>query len=131
MISKYIYIVLGTLSMSIGLIGIVTPGLPTTPFLLLSAFLYSKSSPRLHRKLLEHKITGAYLNRVNGGLSLKARLFSIAFMWVMICISAFVVFKSNPTMQYVMLGLGIIGTVAQLIVLRKRKLKDEMCDEDL
>lgn len=131
MISKYIYIVLGTLSMAIGLIGIVTPGLPTTPFLLLSAFLYSKSSPRLHRKLLEHKITGAYLNRVNGGLSLKAGLFSIALMWVMICISAFVVFKNNPTMQYVMLGLGIIGTVAQLIVLRKRRLKEEKCDEDL
>lgn len=131
MISKYIYIVLGTLSMAIGLIGIVTPGLPTTPFLLLAAFLYSKSSPRLHQKLLNNKVTGAYLNRVNGGLSIKARLISIAFMWVMISFTVFVVFKNNLTMQYVMVGLGAIGTIAQLIVLRKRKPKEERCNEDL
>lgn len=131
MISKYIYIILGTISMSLGVIGIVTPGLPTTPFLLLTAFLYSKSSPRLHQKLLEHKVTGAYLNRVNGGLSLKARIFSIVFMWVMIGTTIFMVFKEKPTMQYVMVGLGLIGTIAQLIVLRKRKPKDEKIVEDL
>lgn len=131
MISKYIYIILGTISMSLGVIGIVTPGLPTTPFLLLTAFLYSKSSPRLHQKLLEHKVTGAYLNRVNGGLSLKARIFSIVFMWVMISTTVFMVFKEKPTMQYVMVGLGLIGTIAQLIVLRKRKPKEEKIVEDL
>lgn len=109
--------------MIVGLIGIVTPGLPTTPFLLLTAFLYAKSSPRLHKKLLEHKITGSYINRVNGGLSLKMRLFSICFMWVMISFTAFFVFKDNATMQLLMLGLGVIGTIAQLIVLGKKKSK--------
>jgi Flp pilus assembly protein protease CpaA len=39
----------------------------------------------------------------------------------MICISAFVVFKNNHTMQYVMLGLGMVGTIAQFIVLGRRK----------
>lgn len=80
---------------------------------------------------MDHKITGAYLNKVNSGLSLKARLFSIAFMWVMICITIFVVFKEKPTMQYVMAGLGLIGTIAQLIVLRKRKPKIEKEVDDL
>lgn len=120
---KYIYILLGTISLILGLLGIVTPGLPTTPFLLLTAFLYAKSSPRLHQKLLDNKVTGAYLNRVSGGLSLKARIFSIAFMWVMVSFTAFFVFKNNETMKYVMLGLGIVGTIAQLIVLRKRNPK--------
>lgn len=122
---KYLYIILGTISLCIGLLGIITPGLPTTPFLLLTAFLYAKSSPKLHQKLLNHKVTGAYLNRVSGGLSLKARLFSIGFMWVMVCFTAFFVFKNNETMRYVMLGLGCIGTIAQLIVLRKRKPKNK------
>lgn len=56
---------------------------------------------------------------MSGGLSLKGRLISIGIMWVMICISAFAVFE-HGTMRFVMLGLGVIGTIAQLIVLRKR-----------
>lgn len=122
---KYIYIIGGSISLALGLIGIVTPGLPTTPFILLTAFLYGKSSPQLYKKLVEHELTGAYINRVSKGLSLKARLFSIALMWVMISFTAFVVFKNNFTMQIVMLGLGAIGTIAQIIVLGRRKSPDK------
>lgn len=118
---KYFYIITGTISLTLGLIGIVTPGLPTTPFLLLTAFLYAKGSPFLHKKLLENKITGGYINKVNKGLSVKARLFSIVFMWLMISFTVFVAFNNNRTMQFVMIGLGLIGTVAQFIFLRKRK----------
>lgn len=117
---KAIYITLGSLTLLLGLLGIITPGLPTTPFLLLTAFLYARSSPKLYKKLLDHKITGKYIKRVNNGLSVKARIISIAIMWCMVCFSAFVIFRTQ-TMQYVMLGLGCIGTIAQLIVLRKRK----------
>ena len=118
---KYIYIIGGTISLILGLIGIVTPGLPTTPFILLTAFLYSKSSPRLYKKLVDHELTGAYIKRISNGLSLRARLFSITLMWIMISITVFVVFKYNSTMQIVMFGLGIIGTIAQIIVLGKKK----------
>ena len=117
---KAIYITLGSLTLLLGLFGIITPGLPTTPFLLLTAFFYARSSPKLYKKLLDHKVTGKYIKRVNNGLSVKARILSIAIMWCMVCFSAFVIFRTQ-TMQYVMLGLGCIGTVAQLIVLRKRK----------
>ncbi len=117
---KYIYITCGTISLTLGIIGIVTPGLPTTPFILLSAYLYGKSSPKLYKKLVNHRVTGAYINRVSSGLSLKARLISIAFMWVMISITIIFVFKNNSTMQIVMFCLGIIGTIAQIIVLGKK-----------
>lgn len=121
MLIRYLYIILGTISLFLGLIGIITPGLPTTPFILLTGFLYAKSSPKLHQWLLSNKITGVYINRVNSGLSLKARLVSIGLMWLMISFTTFVIFKSNFTMQMIMLGLGIIGSIAQLIVLRKKK----------
>ncbi len=117
---KYIYITCGTISLTLGIIGIVTPGLPTTPFILLSAYLYGKSSPKLYKKLVNHRVTGAYINRVSSGLSLKARLISIAFMWVMISITIIFVFKNNSTIQIVMFCLGIIGTIAQIIVLGKK-----------
>lgn len=122
---KYLLIFLGTISLILGLCGLVIPGLPTTPFILLTGTLYAKSSPKLYKKLEQNKLTGKYLNRLKTGLSWKARLISILIMWCMVSFSAFVVFKSNDTMRLVMIMLGVIGTVAQLIVLRKKNPKDE------
>lgn len=118
---RYIYIVLGILSITLGILGFVVPALPRTPFFLLAAYLFSKGSPYLHNKLMNNKLIGPYIHRVNNGLSLKARLISIAFMWCMISITVFTVFKHNKTMQYVMVALGIIGTIMQFIFLRKKE----------
>ena len=123
---KYLFIILGLISLGLGLLGIVTPGLPTTPFILLTGVLFAKSSPRLHQKLLDHKITGPSIRRVNNGFSTKGLIISISIMWTMIILTTLVVFKSNQTMQFVMLGLGFVGTVSQIIVLRKRKKKEKV-----
>lgn len=119
---RYLYIVLGLITLSLGLLGIVTPGLPTTPLILLTGVLFAKGSPRLHQKLIENKITGKYIRRVNEGFNIKTLVISIGFMWCMVCFSAFVVFNYG-TMRFVMIGLGAIGTIAQIIVLRKKKQK--------
>lgn len=119
---RYVYIILGFISLGLGLLGIVTPGLPTTPFILLTGVLFAKSSPRLHQKLMDHKLTGKYIRRVNDGLSWKGLTISIGIMWCMIFFTAFVVF-GNGTMRFVMLGLGLIGTISQIIVLSKKKRK--------
>lgn len=123
---KYLYIALGMITLALGLLGIVTPGLPTTPFILLTGVLFAKSSPRLHQKLLDNKLTGRYIRRVNEGFSLKGIAISIGIMWCMVCFTAFVVFKNNNTMQYIMLGLGMIGTIAQFIVLSKKMRKKKV-----
>ncbi|MDR2823760.1 MAG: YbaN family protein, partial [Prevotellaceae bacterium] len=57
---KYLLIVLGVISLAWGVLGIFLPLLPTTPFLLLSAFLFARSSEKLHSWLLNHKILGKY-----------------------------------------------------------------------
>jgi uncharacterized membrane protein YbaN (DUF454 family) len=46
--NRYIYLTLGWIFLVIGMIGIVVPLLPTTPFLLLTAICFSKGSDRLH-----------------------------------------------------------------------------------
>lgn len=120
---RYLYITLGLITLALGLIGVVTPGLPTTPFILLTAVLFAKGSPRLHQKLLDNKITGKYIHRVNEGFSIKGIAISIGIMWCMICLTTFFAFKNNITMQYVMISLGAVGTIAQIIVLRKKKKK--------
>lgn len=117
---RYLYVVLGLITLSLGLLGIVTPGLPTTPFILLTAFFFAKGSPRLHHRLLNHKLTGRYLKKVNGGLGIKGLTISIFIMWCMVCFTAFVIFNYG-TMRFVMLGLGVIGTISQIMVLRKKR----------
>jgi uncharacterized membrane protein YbaN (DUF454 family) len=121
---KYLFIAFGVLSVAIGIAARFIPLIPTTPFILLAAYLFARSSPRMYQKLLENRFTGAIIRNVNSGLSLKARLISISFMWLMICISAFGFFSG--TMRYVALGLGVIGTISQLIFLRKKKPKEKV-----
>lgn len=120
---RYLYIFLGSLSLFLGFLGLVTPGIPTTPFILLTGYLYARSSPTLYAKLQKNRITGFFLRSVEEGLNWKIRLFSISFMWIMVLITAFLVFGSEDKMRYVMIGLGIIGTIAQLIALRKKPSK--------
>lgn len=120
---KYLFIFLGCLCLFMGFLGLFVPGIPTTPFVLLTGYLFARSSPPLYAKLLKNKYTGACLRSVEEGVSLKTRLFSISFMWLMILLTAFFVFDAEGKMRYIMIGLGVIGTVAQAIALRKKKPK--------
>jgi len=55
---RSLYIALGSLALVVGLIGIFVPLLPTTPLLILAAFLYSKGSPRMHQWMLDNPFFG-------------------------------------------------------------------------
>jgi len=112
----------------LGLLGLITPGLPTTPFILLTGFLYAKSSPKLYRLLEQNKLTGMYLRGINEGFGLKTRIFMLSLMWLMILITAFLVFRNNQVMKIVMIVLGIIGTISQLLFLKKKKVVTETAD---
>lgn len=58
---QYLLIILGTITLCLGIIGIILPLLPTTPFLLLSATCYVNSSKRLYDWLINHKVLGIYI----------------------------------------------------------------------
>lgn len=63
--SRYIYLLLGWIFLVIGIIGIVVPLLPTTPFLILTAICFSKGSEKMHYWLLNHKVFGPPINEWN------------------------------------------------------------------
>lgn len=76
--------ILGTVSLLLGVIGIFLPVLPTTPFLLLSAALYFRSSPRLYSWLMEHPQLGAYIKnfREHNAIPLRVKIISVALVWI-------------------------------------------------
>jgi hypothetical protein len=110
-------ITLGTLFVGIGLVGVVLPGLPTTPFMIMAAGCYVKSSQRLYRWVTDHPLFGTAVKRFleERTISRRGRVASLGMMWIMIGLSvAFVL--TGLTGRIAVLALGIIGTVVVLSV---------------
>lgn len=80
---------LGIISLTLGIIGIFVPILPTTPFLLASVALFAKSSPKLYYKLLNNKYLGEYIKnfRIHKSIPLKTKIFAISLLWISIATS--------------------------------------------
>ena len=110
---KIVLIILGTISLFFGILGIFIPGLPTTPFILLTAGLYVRSSEKLYNRLITNKYLGSFISnfRKNKGLSLQTKLYSILLMWTMISISAYF-FMDKLVPKLALAAAGIVGTVA-------------------
>ncbi|MBN2350080.1 MAG: YbaN family protein [Bacteroidales bacterium] len=109
---KLLFIILGTLSLCIGIIGIVVPGLPTTPFLLITAGLYIKSSDTLYQKLITNRFVGSYILefQANKGMTIKTKLYAIGAMWVIITVSC-IFFITPFSIKLIVLIVGLIGTI--------------------
>jgi uncharacterized protein len=92
------YFAFGCLTFTLALIGIVVRGIPTTPFLLLTAFAFARSSPRLHRWLMGHKRFGPILHDLQSGrgLTLRFKAATIAFSWSLMLATAIWLVPSWP-----------------------------------
>lgn len=88
---KMLFLVAGTFSLSLGAIGIFLPILPTTPFLLLSAACYLRSSNRMHKWLLNNRWFGDYIRNYQEGrgIPFKTKIITLVFLWTTIIYSAF------------------------------------------
>ena len=82
-IVKVLYIILGTISLILGVLGIFLPLLPTTPFLLLTAFLYMKGSTRCYNWLMNQKHLGAYIKNYSEHktIPIRAKIITLILLW--------------------------------------------------
>jgi len=106
---KNIMIILGTLSLVIGAIGIFIPVLPTTPLLLLSAYFYLKSSKRLYDWLLNNRIFGMYIyNYINHrSVLLSTKIFSFILLWVSLAISMTLIEMQTIRLILILVGVSV------------------------
>lgn len=90
---RWALLVVGWLAIVLGVVGIFLPLLPTTPFLLLAAACFARSSARFHHWLLNHKYLGPYIHLyLDGkGIPMKAKCYIIAVLWVSMAISIYIV----------------------------------------
>lgn len=86
-----LYLFAGFLSVSIGLLGIILPILDTTPFMLLGAFCFARSSQKWHRWLVNHPLFGPYISafREKRGLTLKQKRRIACTTTLMLSVTAF------------------------------------------
>lgn len=120
-VGKKVLVVFGCTSLGLGILGIFLPLLPTTPFLLLSAWLFGKSSDRLYAWLLNHKTLGPYIKsyREEKVIPLKAKIISIALLWATITYTALWVI--NPIWLKVLLFAIAIGVSIHILSFKTRK----------
>lgn len=83
---KRLLIVLGFIFLGLGILGIFLPLLPTTPFLLLTAWMFAKSSEVLYQRLLNNKYLGNYIKefREDRSIPLKTKIIAISLIWLTI-----------------------------------------------
>lgn len=106
----------GTVSLALGLIGVVLPGLPTTPFVLLAAACYAKASPRLHGWLLNHRFLGPMVRdwEQHRSLTRRTKTVAIGSMVVMVGLSAWG-FRHQP---WVLAALLVAAAIGLIVVMR-------------
>ena len=105
----------GTLLVGLGVLGLFFPLLPTTPFLLLAAACYARSSSRFYNWLLSNRWFGRYIRlyREEKRVPLNAKITSISLVWLTITLS--VVFAVDSLLARVVLALIALGVTAHIL----------------
>lgn len=95
---KALFLIVGLISLILGIIGIFLPVFPTTPLLLLTSYCLLKSSNKLNEKFMQTKIYEKYVNKFQeqGGMTLRAKLtvtipVSLLLLFMFITIDSFVI----------------------------------------
>jgi len=119
---RIIFIVLGSLSVIMAALGVLLPGLPATPFLLLASFAFARSSKKMHDWLINNKVFGPILSDFldRKGIRLHIKIISLLMMWGMMFISVFY-FIDNNIVKYIAASGALVGTFA---ILRFKTIRD-------
>lgn len=115
--------ILGSVSLALGIMGIFLPVLPTTPFLLLSAALYMRSSQRLYEWLMSHKHLGPYIKnfREHKALPLRVKIVSVTMVWATLLYCAFVVAKEWwMSVMFIAIATGVTIHILSYKTLKKK-----------
>jgi uncharacterized membrane protein YbaN (DUF454 family) len=115
-ITRNLLIAAGMTSTAIGVIGIFIPILPTTPFLLLAAACYMRSSERFYRWLVNNRVFGTYIrNYIEGrGIPVRVKVITLTLLWLGIGLSA--AFATDNLIVRIVLGIIAVGVTIHILL---------------
>ena len=119
---KYILLFFGILSLALGVVGIFLPVLPTTPFLLLSATLFLRSSQKLYDWLLSHPYLGEYIRNFKEykASPLRVKIVSVTLVWVTLLYCAlFVAREWWMSAMFMAIAIGVTVHILHYKTLKK------------
>jgi uncharacterized membrane protein YbaN (DUF454 family) len=118
---RVVLLVAGSLFLFAGAIGVVLPVLPTTPFLILAALCYARSSSRCYRWLVGNRVFGRYLDDYlcGRGIPWKVKAIALSVLWVVIAVTAVVLVER--LWLRVLLFVMAVGVSGHVILLKNRK----------
>ena len=108
---KYLLIVIGSISLGLGAVGVAVPVLPTTPFLLIALFCYLRSSRRLYDWLIHHRLFGTYLyNYVTyRAVPRQTKIGALVFLWAGLVTS--IILVDALFVRLILLAVGIVVSI--------------------
>ena len=121
MLKRRLFVVVGTIALVLGIVGIIVPVLPTTPFLLLAAICYLRGSQRLYNALLGNRFVGSYIsNYLEGrGMSLKMKIWTLSMLWIAIVCSALL--ATDSLIIRIILAVVLVGVTIHILLIRTAK----------
>lgn len=129
MIIRQLFFILAWALVSLGVVGIFLPVLPTTPFLLAAAYFFARSSPRFYRWLTTSSYLRAYIDNYRSGTGVPWRMIrrSLIFLWVSLALSSLL--WSNGW-YWLLLGTVGVGVSAHLLMLRRAEEKRPLTEDN-
>ena len=119
---RILFLFIGILSLVLGVIGIFLPVLPTTPFLLLSATLFLRSSQKLYDWLLSHPYLGEYIRnfKEHKAIPLRVKVVSVSLVWITLLYCAIFVAKVWwMSAMFIAIALGVSIHILKYKTLQK------------
>lgn len=118
---KILYVIFGIISLFLGLLGVFLPLLPTTPFLLLSAALFARSSSKLYTWLINHRIFGKYIlsYRDEKSIPLRIKFVSLTMLWGTIMFSIFSIAVGRWWLQLLLFSIAF-GVTLHILSLKTK-----------
>lgn len=130
-ILKPLLLAAGIISLLLGILGIFLPLLPTTPFLLLSAFCFVHSSNKFYVWLINHKYLGSYIRnfQIHKALPLRVKIVSISMLWITILTSA-IFFVPIFAVKILLIAIAIAVTIHIAHFKTLKESEKDKIDED-
>ncbi len=127
---KILLTIAGIISLGLGIAGMFLPVLPTTPFVLLAAALFSRSSNCFYNKLMEHKIFGSLVRsfREEKAIPLHVKVYAVSLLWITILATVFIALSGRLWLQILLLVIATGVTIHILRYKTKKKAKNKNSD---